>query len=42
MKDGDIVEQGKHEELLAKGGLYEEIYESQFDSSIPEEEEIAV
>ena len=42
MKDGDIVEQGKHEELLAKGGLYEEIYESQFDSSIPEEEGVAV
>jgi ATP-binding cassette, subfamily B, multidrug efflux pump len=42
MKNGDIVEQGRHGELLAKGGLYAEIYESQFDSSIPAEEGIAV
>lgn len=33
MKDGDIVEQGKHEELLDKGGLYAELYNSQFDSA---------
>lgn len=33
MKDGDIVEQGKHEELLAKDGLYAELYNSQFDSA---------
>ncbi len=38
MKDGDIVEQGRHAELLEKGGLYAEIYESQFDSSVPAEE----
>ena len=31
MKDGDIVEQGNHEELLAKGGYYAELYNSQFD-----------
>jgi len=31
MKDGDIVEQGNHEELLAKGGFYESLYNSQFD-----------
>ena len=31
MKDGDIVEQGKHEELLAKGGFYAELYNSQFE-----------
>lgn len=33
MKDGDIVEQGKHEELLEKNGLYAELYNSQFDSA---------
>ena len=31
LKDGDIVEQGKHEELLAKGGFYAELYNSQFE-----------
>jgi len=31
MKDGDIVEQGKHEKLLAKKGFYAELYNSQFD-----------
>lgn len=31
MKDGDIVEQGNHEELLAKGGVYEGLYNSQFE-----------
>lgn len=30
MKDGQIVEQGKHEELLARGGFYAELYQSQF------------
>ena len=35
MDHGDIVEQGTHEELLAKGGFYEKLYNSQFD----EEEE---
>lgn len=33
MKDGDVVETGKHEELLAGGGLYAEIYNSQFDDT---------
>ena len=33
MKDGDIVEQGKHEELLKQNGLYAELYNSQFDSA---------
>ena len=32
MKDGDIVEQGSHEELLAKNGLYAELYNSQFEA----------
>lgn len=31
MKDGDIAEQGTHEELLAKNGFYAEIYNSQFE-----------
>ena len=30
VKNGDIVESGKHEELLDKGGFYSEIYASQF------------
>ena len=33
MKDGDIVEQGRHEELLAKGGFYSELYNSQFENT---------
>ena len=33
MKDGDIVEQGNHEELLAKDGFYAELYNSQFDAA---------
>lgn len=33
MKDGDIVEQGNHEELLAKGGFYAELYNSQFEDA---------
>ncbi|NCB42647.1 MAG: ABC transporter ATP-binding protein [Clostridia bacterium] len=31
MKDGDIVEQGNHLELLARNGFYSELYQSQFD-----------
>lgn len=31
MKDGDIVEQGTHEELLAKNGFYAQLYNSQFE-----------
>ena len=30
MRDGNIIEQGTHEELLAKGGFYKNLYESQF------------
>jgi ATP-binding cassette subfamily B protein len=32
MDNGDIVEQGKHEELLAKGGFYASLYNSQFET----------
>ena len=30
MKDGNIIESGKHEELLKQGGFYSELYNSQF------------
>ena len=33
MKDGDIIEQGSHEELLAKGGFYAQLYNSQFEKT---------
>ena len=33
MKDGDIIEQGDHEELLKKGGFYAELYNSQFENN---------
>jgi len=33
MNEGDIVEQGKHEELLARGGFYAELYNSQFEAA---------
>ena len=32
MKDGNVVEQGSHEELLAKKGFYHQLYHSQFES----------
>lgn len=31
MNEGDIVEQGKHEELLERGGFYADLYNSQFE-----------
>lgn len=33
MKDGDIIEQGRHEELLAKDGFYAKLYNSQFEQA---------
>ncbi|MGN1248800.1 MAG: ABC transporter ATP-binding protein [Candidatus Spyradocola sp.] len=33
MKDGDIIEQGDHETLLAQGGFYAELYNSQFENA---------
>ena len=37
MNEGDIIEQGTHEELLAKGGFYEKLYNSQFEEAMLEE-----
>ncbi|MGN0252374.1 MAG: ABC transporter ATP-binding protein [Oliverpabstia sp.] len=34
MKDGDIIEQGNHEELMAKGGFYAGLYNSQFEKAV--------
>ncbi len=31
MKDGNIIEQGNHDELMAKGGFYADLYNSQFE-----------
>jgi len=33
MRDGDIVEQGNHVELLARGGFYADLYNSQFENA---------
>ncbi len=33
MKDGDIVEQGSHNELIAQNGFYSELYNSQFEKT---------
>ena len=33
MRDGDVVESGNHETLMAKGGFYAELYNSQFDQA---------
>ena len=33
MKQGNVVEQGTHDELLTKGGLYADLYNSQFDET---------
>jgi ATP-binding cassette subfamily B multidrug efflux pump len=35
MNDGDIVEKGRHQELLERGGFYAELYNSQFENSRP-------
>ena len=33
MKDGDIIEQGNHEELMAQNGFYADLYNSQFEEA---------
>lgn len=33
LKDGDVIESGSHEDLLAKGGFYADLYNSQFEQA---------
>ena len=33
MKDGDIIEQGNHEDLMAQNGFYADLYNSQFEEA---------
>lgn len=40
MEDGDIVEQGTHEQLIAKRGAYFRLYNSQFQGALQQEEEL--
>ena len=41
VKDGVIVERGKHKELVSKGGVYTELYNTQFQKSDDEDEKLA-
>lgn len=38
MNEGDIIEQGTHDELLSQNGFYASLYNSQFESMMIEEE----
>jgi ATP-binding cassette subfamily B protein len=40
MNEGDIVEQGNHEELIERDGFYAELYKSQFEEDFVETEEL--
>jgi ATP-binding cassette, subfamily B, multidrug efflux pump len=42
LDDGQILERGRHEELLAAGGFYYDLYTSQFRRQAPEEEAVAI
>jgi ATP-binding cassette, subfamily B, multidrug efflux pump len=42
MRDGDIVEQGSHVELLARNGFYAELYNSQFEQAALPPEDVAL
>jgi ABC-type multidrug transport system fused ATPase/permease subunit len=37
LEDGQIVEEGRHDELIERGGRYRELYLRQFDMDHPEE-----
>lgn len=37
MKEGNIIEQGNHDELMAQGGFYADLYNSQFTEDEAEE-----
>ena len=41
VRDGVIVERGKHKELVSKGGVYTELYNTQFQKSDDEDEKLA-
>ncbi|MGZ4599262.1 MAG: ABC transporter ATP-binding protein [Oryzihumus sp.] len=41
MEEGDIVEQGTHQELLAAGGAYHRLYAAQFSGAVVQDEELA-
>ncbi len=38
IKDGEVAERGQHADLVKAGGVYTELYETQFKSGLPEEE----
>jgi len=42
LQDGRVVERGRHEELLARSGLYTELYRTQFENQSAAEVEVAV
>jgi ATP-binding cassette, subfamily B, bacterial len=42
LAEGQIVEQGTHAELMAMGGLYTELYRTQFTNNTPEDAEVEV
>ena len=41
IKDGVIAERGQHKELVAKGGVYTELYETQFKKALETEAALA-
>ena len=39
VKDGEIAERGQHKDLVCNGGIYQELYETQFSKAVPPESE---